>query len=604
MSGGFKRPVLGSTVEASELASDVDYSAISANDASTNITGAELEELSDGSDTSLHTHSGAGGQTIYDAIVAPSGGDYTTIESALDAGMKTIFVRDGNYTSSGAKTWATDEIVIVGESWDTIITMGAHKYTFSGSRNRFTNLQIKMGNTSSEFDCITGEQVTFDHVWFNFDAYGALAFNVSQAMWTVQNCYIDGLGISSGVSNTVMELGGAGGTFANNYCEIRDADAVGEDGFISTGTRSTITGNRFEMPFAVDSLLLEISSLSVVSGNTFEGADSNAVGFIAVGGDQNTISNNVFQGTTSIAVWFANGSNYNSVVGNVFELVNTTTSICIGAKDTATWGDITITGNSFMRAWKGIASTQLDNAIISGNHFASFMVIPMSFGTTTSGINVRGNFGLGIEVDTQGVNVPIALDVEHDIATLVSAGTVANRAFSGIELNTSATANSSVASAYHYTSDTGYDQDMTGRVITQRMTVSANGQVDLYFFTDNQSDPESATNYCGFRVNASAGTDTVYAVSKDGTTEETTDVTASFGSTNGYDYKVLDVVYIAGVSVTFFVNGTQVAYHTTNIMDNTDTTTALYGFVAYCDNGADSEAGLIYVDSAQLRIGL
>lgn len=37
-------------------ASDIDYSFVSGNDASTDVTSSELEELSDGSDTTLHTH--------------------------------------------------------------------------------------------------------------------------------------------------------------------------------------------------------------------------------------------------------------------------------------------------------------------------------------------------------------------------------------------------------------------------------------------------------------------------------------------------------------------------------------------------------------------
>jgi hypothetical protein len=40
---------------------DIDYSGISANDAATDVTGAELEELTDGSETTLHSHAGGGG---------------------------------------------------------------------------------------------------------------------------------------------------------------------------------------------------------------------------------------------------------------------------------------------------------------------------------------------------------------------------------------------------------------------------------------------------------------------------------------------------------------------------------------------------------------
>jgi hypothetical protein len=45
-------------ITAAKIGNDVDYSVISGNDGDTDVTALELEELTDGSDTSLHTHSG------------------------------------------------------------------------------------------------------------------------------------------------------------------------------------------------------------------------------------------------------------------------------------------------------------------------------------------------------------------------------------------------------------------------------------------------------------------------------------------------------------------------------------------------------------------
>jgi parallel beta-helix repeat protein len=44
---------------------------------------------------------GGGGQTLYDAIVATSGGDYTSVKAAFDGGAKTVFVKDGTYIETG-----------------------------------------------------------------------------------------------------------------------------------------------------------------------------------------------------------------------------------------------------------------------------------------------------------------------------------------------------------------------------------------------------------------------------------------------------------------------------------------------------------------------
>ncbi|MBN2541558.1 hypothetical protein JXI42_01725 [bacterium] len=61
---------------------------------------------------------------IYDAIVAPAGGDYTTVEAALAAGNKTVFVKAGDYSET---QWVLDStgIRIIGER------RGAVTITFS-----------------------------------------------------------------------------------------------------------------------------------------------------------------------------------------------------------------------------------------------------------------------------------------------------------------------------------------------------------------------------------------------------------------------------------------------------------------------------------------
>ena len=53
---------------------DPDYSDISGNDAGTDISAAELEELSDGSETTLHSHAGGGGDVV-DDLAPQLGGD-------------------------------------------------------------------------------------------------------------------------------------------------------------------------------------------------------------------------------------------------------------------------------------------------------------------------------------------------------------------------------------------------------------------------------------------------------------------------------------------------------------------------------------------------
>lgn len=57
--------------------------------------------------------------TYYDAVVAGSGGDYTTLGAAITAGKKRIFVRSGSYTESNIVLNGDEHIV--GESRDAVI---------------------------------------------------------------------------------------------------------------------------------------------------------------------------------------------------------------------------------------------------------------------------------------------------------------------------------------------------------------------------------------------------------------------------------------------------------------------------------------------------
>lgn len=58
---------------------------------------------------------------LYDAIVAPSGGDYTTLGAAIAAGKKTIYVKIGTYVETGNLTVTIDGTIIQGQNRDATI---------------------------------------------------------------------------------------------------------------------------------------------------------------------------------------------------------------------------------------------------------------------------------------------------------------------------------------------------------------------------------------------------------------------------------------------------------------------------------------------------
>lgn len=76
-----------------------DYSYISGNDAATDVTGAQLEELTDGSTTSLHTHAGIGTDeaVAVDALATPG-----YLGAAANDGVLRVTLTDGlTYTDGG-----------------------------------------------------------------------------------------------------------------------------------------------------------------------------------------------------------------------------------------------------------------------------------------------------------------------------------------------------------------------------------------------------------------------------------------------------------------------------------------------------------------------
>jgi hypothetical protein len=97
----------------------------------------------------------------FDAVVAASGGDYTTLQAAITAGATSIFIRDGTYAAV-ANITLPNYCHIVGESWNAIINLAG--YTLNcGDYNTIENLKIL---TSSNVNVIVIKTNThIDHVF-------------------------------------------------------------------------------------------------------------------------------------------------------------------------------------------------------------------------------------------------------------------------------------------------------------------------------------------------------------------------------------------------------------------------------------------------------
>jgi len=206
----------------------------------------------------------SGGQTLYDAVVASSGGDYTTLQDAITGGAKNIFVRDGTYALVANFSSAATDLNIVGENRNTsIISLTSYNLTLSGANVTVQNLKITettgsftvSGAYSNVLDCeITASGVTQNMM--NFSAsYGVFE----------NNNVIDTAATAISAA-TRANFGGQGSRIANNYIKIRSDNTRG---CFAAGQDSTVVNNVFE------------SVLNV----------SNKV-FVYAGGQDQTFSNN------------------------------------------------------------------------------------------------------------------------------------------------------------------------------------------------------------------------------------------------------------------------------------------------------------------------
>lgn len=184
------------------------------------------------------------------------------------------------------------------------------------------------------------------------------------------------------------------------------------------------------------------------------------------------------------------------------------------------------------------------------------------------------------------------LNVDNHTTAVSGTAVVANATW-GLDLITGGTA-SSVArlTDESYFWSVGYDQNMSVRFGIHAILPTNNSTIHLYGLL-NGADPNAATKYVGIRTTSTAGTDVTLAVTKDGSTEETTDISGDITLSGAYN-DIL-IVLTANTDVKFYLNGTLVATHSTNIPPVADTTTTVYPLAARVANNADTA-------SAQLRL--
>jgi len=328
------------------------------------------------------------GQILYECVVASSGGDYTTVGAALAAGKTRIFVRNGTYSES-AITNSTNNIMIVGESNQAIISMGANAATFSGTDCYFSNLTVTCSTGSFN---TSGIQNVITNCYFRVTGTTNQFFSVTGTDSIIdRNYFLDGAASFSSASARASISSGDRIHFTNNYVYLRQnsyaitsssASAVisnntfrryaannGNYQVYASGTGTCFTGNTFYNFSTIDKALLFAGAGGTISGNTVLGGARG----IDVDNQNITITGNTIDlsGNGLIGIYLQNDRNI--VSGNTIRGAGTGTTTWVGIEIIDGRNRNLVSSNRFYNWYDGIklsGSTSVDN-VIQGNYFES-----------------------------------------------------------------------------------------------------------------------------------------------------------------------------------------------------------------------------------------
>lgn len=353
----------------------------------------------------------AGGQTLYDRVVAASGGDHTTLAAAITASSAgdTIFVRSGTYSES-AITSSLANLTIIGENPETtIISMGANTLTLSGARVRLQNMNLTAstgnftlsGNYSEIQHCILSKTGNGQHLTLS-GAYTAMRdsefFDTS----------------TGGVIQQAISLSGLHASIYNSYIECRIGLSGGQ-WLNCSGGYNKVFGTRFRtVNSAADGGLIATSGIhNQFVGNTIQDSDNVLKPVFLFTNNYAVIANNNINGYWQFVD--ATSASYAVITGNmVLTIYNAAQAViapraivCVGNRFSTTSGSGTQTGialttssashsivsDNFLTGFAtGISvGAGVTNATIHDNNLSGILTTPMTDAGTAT--NARNNVG-------------------------------------------------------------------------------------------------------------------------------------------------------------------------------------------------------------------
>jgi parallel beta-helix repeat protein len=295
----------------------------------------------------------------YDAVVAASGGDYTDIQAAIDAGKTNIFVRKGTYSLSADIVLLSGVSIYGEDKYDTIINLNGDNQVKAVGDTPYSTGTIAVTNGGTT---VTGSGTSWS---------ANLAEGDYIAIWG-KNIYK----IASITDNTHLEL---------------DVNYEGD----------TISGIAYEAGTFKHNISITGITIKGHNISSFKGA----LYFYAV---VNSLIKDVILTDNDLSYSYGIflDYSYNNKLLNIWASNNGYAGIRLQNSDWNILNNIDANNNGYYGLWIGTAANDnhISNIIANSNNYAGLIIQTSEF-NQVSNVNADGNVGYGVQLSGGYYNV-------------------------------------------------------------------------------------------------------------------------------------------------------------------------------------------------------